>query len=187
MTLSDYYEVLGITPCASVEEIKRAYRLKARIYHPDINNSPDAKDQFIRITEAYDFLMSNHGRITDGQEEFNKVMEEWRKYRQDRSRQRANVFARVSYLKFRNSKFYRSTRILDATSVIFSFSISIMVLIYTVAGYFIRISEPVADEEGPAAMYSFLVLLFLSAILFTISFIYLRDYIRESKRRRKKR
>ena len=47
MTLSDYYQILGLPANSSLEDIKKAYRQKARLYHPDINHSPDAKDKFI--------------------------------------------------------------------------------------------------------------------------------------------
>ena len=52
MTLTDYYELLGLPVNSSIDEIKKAYRKKARLYHPDINPEPDAKDHFISITEA---------------------------------------------------------------------------------------------------------------------------------------
>ena len=60
MTLTDYYEILGLQANSTLEEIKRAYRKKARLYHPDINPASDAKDHFISITEAYEFLIANH-------------------------------------------------------------------------------------------------------------------------------
>ncbi len=60
MTLTDYYRILDIPVDSSIEEIKKAYRVKARAYHPDINHSPDAKDMFIEATEAYEFLIANH-------------------------------------------------------------------------------------------------------------------------------
>ena len=63
MTLTDYYEILGLQSNSTIEEIKKAYRKKARLYHPDINPAPDAKDHFISITEAYDFLIANHEKI----------------------------------------------------------------------------------------------------------------------------
>lgn len=52
----DYYDVLGVDRDASQEEIKKAYREKAREYHPDASDHPDAQERFKRIQEAYDVL-----------------------------------------------------------------------------------------------------------------------------------
>lgn len=54
---TDYYEVLGISPQASVDEIKRAYRTLARRYHPDSNrDDPEAAERFKEISRAYETL-----------------------------------------------------------------------------------------------------------------------------------
>ncbi|MBO7364506.1 MAG: DnaJ domain-containing protein [Lachnospiraceae bacterium] len=54
----DPYGVLGVTPAASDDEIKKAYRALIRRYHPDANvNNPDkeaAEEQFKRVQMAYD-------------------------------------------------------------------------------------------------------------------------------------
>jgi curved DNA-binding protein CbpA len=186
MLISEYYEILGISGDASIEEIKKAYRNKARLYHPDINSSPGAKDKFIKATEAYEFLISCHDKNLADEEAFNKAMEEWRKYRQYKSRQRAHMYARSSYIKFRKTKIYKSTSLPDGATIIFSFAISVMVFIYTIAGYIIRLKNPLPDEERPP-VFSFILLLSLSLILFSISFIYLKLYIEASKKRRKKK
>lgn len=52
----DYYEVLGLGPEASVDEIKKAYRRLAFQYHPDRNADPAAEGKFKEITEAYEVL-----------------------------------------------------------------------------------------------------------------------------------
>jgi len=80
LILTDYYMVLGLSTEATVEEIKKAYRSKARLYHPDINHAPEAKELFIAITEAYDFLIANHEKIVSDEKAYYQAMDEWRKY-----------------------------------------------------------------------------------------------------------
>lgn len=185
MTVTDYYEILGLSASSSIDEIKKAYRSKARLYHPDINPAPDAKDRFICITEAYEFLIANHEKINSGDEAYQKAMEEWRKYRQDRSRKKATIYARASYVTFKNTRFYKTTRIFDKTSIIFSFVVSIMVLVYTIYGYIFRLRHPISGLEKPS-VFAFIMLLLLGVIFFVISFIYLRAYQLTSKKRKKK-
>ena len=53
-----FYEILGLKKGASKEDIKNAYRLLAKKYHPDVSDEPDASNRFIEITEAYEILMN---------------------------------------------------------------------------------------------------------------------------------
>jgi molecular chaperone DnaJ len=53
--MRDYYDVLGVSPDAGADEIKRAYRQLARRYHPDISGD-DRAGAFKEIAQAYDVL-----------------------------------------------------------------------------------------------------------------------------------
>ena len=61
---SDFYEVLGVTRTATVEEIKSSYRKAALKWHPDRNpeNKEEAEIKFRECTEAYSVLSDQQKR-----------------------------------------------------------------------------------------------------------------------------
>lgn len=54
--MADYYALLEVSPDASADEIKRAYRRLARQLHPDTNPDPVASDRFKQVAQAYEVL-----------------------------------------------------------------------------------------------------------------------------------
>lgn len=52
----DLYEILDITPDATATEVREAFFSKAKIYHPDVDSSSDAKQEFLKSREAYQIL-----------------------------------------------------------------------------------------------------------------------------------
>lgn len=57
----DPYQVLGVAPSASDEEVKKAYRQLSRKYHPDTNvnnpNAAQAEEKFKQVQQAYEEIM----------------------------------------------------------------------------------------------------------------------------------
>ena len=52
----DFYDLLDVSPDASQQEIKQAFRTQVRIYHPDLNDDDRARAQFTVLKKAYDIL-----------------------------------------------------------------------------------------------------------------------------------
>lgn len=59
MTRKEACYFLGIREDSSEEQIKRAYRYKAKLYHPDVNPGENTKEYYIKVQNAYEYLMNN--------------------------------------------------------------------------------------------------------------------------------
>lgn len=83
----DYYRIIGLTHEASLEEIKKAYRALAMMYHPDRNgNHPECEERFKELNEAYrvlgnpekrrlyDFLQRNSGSDASRIHEMDEIL-----------------------------------------------------------------------------------------------------------------
>lgn len=59
-----YYTLLALDPSASVQEVRRAYREKSKLYHPDTTTLPSAvaTEKFRQLNEAYATLSSPERR-----------------------------------------------------------------------------------------------------------------------------
>ncbi len=95
MSVEKYLAVLGLSSQATDSDIKKAYRSLSKKYHPDINKSPDAKEKFLEVNEAYHYLVESPIKekewiIGDNLEEEwrNKARKyAWRKYQAEQKMQ----------------------------------------------------------------------------------------------------
>jgi preprotein translocase subunit Sec63 len=64
MMIDNPYKVLGLEEGASEEDVKKAYRRMARVYHPDLHpDDPEANQKMNEINEAYDALTNRIGIV----------------------------------------------------------------------------------------------------------------------------
>ena len=66
----DYYAILGVHPSASKKEIKKAYRRLAMEYHPDKNQTKEAKRRFDNIQKAYEVLTKPQPQIEHSEQNY---------------------------------------------------------------------------------------------------------------------
>ena len=79
MEYRDYYALLGVERTASAEDIKRAYRRKARKYHPDVSKEKNAEAKFKEVQEAYEVLKDPEKRAA-----YDQLGPNWREGQQFR-------------------------------------------------------------------------------------------------------
>lgn len=77
--MPSYYEILGVGPEASLDEIKRSFRNLAMRHHPDKNkNSEESRIRFMKIVEAYEVLSDVNSRRTyDGASRSRERSPDW--------------------------------------------------------------------------------------------------------------
>lgn len=110
--LPDYFAILGIPKDASEMEIKRAYRKKAKEYHPATNRSSNSLDNFILVNEAYEILIHKNTHeiyLEDYNTTKDPLQFEVYYYWINTARTRAAQHAAMSEKEFLHTKFYRNT------------------------------------------------------------------------------
>lgn len=60
--MKDHYAALGLNSASSLSDIKKAFRQRAALYHPDRNSAADAAQRFREVQEAYDVLSDDAKR-----------------------------------------------------------------------------------------------------------------------------
>jgi len=67
-SIKNHYQTLGVAPTATQDEIKAQYRALVLKFHPDVNETEEAKATFILLQEAFETLGEEKSRIVYDEE-----------------------------------------------------------------------------------------------------------------------
>jgi hypothetical protein len=143
MEFQNYYKILGIPETAGIDQLKKAYREKVKIYHPDVSGLPDAQQLFISLTEAYEILLrrlsvekelkENHVEQSN-YEEWNELQKLWLREQMKRIRQMAYAQSKMKFEEFKKTPTYRATKALSKIADYVIFSVGFFIIIGAIVG-----------------------------------------------------
>jgi curved DNA-binding protein CbpA len=160
----DYYSILGLPMNASEADIKKAYRKKALIYHPDKNKNPNATEKFLQVSEAYSFLM-NADRRRSLQKDQNReafyerkqaLYEQWLKNERQKVKVQAERAAATPYEEFEAKFVGGMAKVVDGCLSWMMLLVSFMVIFMPWVGYM--------TEEDEEKRISLIVVCFLTVL-----------------------
>jgi hypothetical protein len=181
MIFPEYYRILGISQGASDAEIRKAYRARAMEFHPDRNHSPAARDMFIKITEAYQYLTAHphHNGVTE--EEYRRNYQAWVDYRQAEARKKAEEYAKSTFRVFSGTTFYKNTSVMDWSMVFLGLGLAVAVIFIALFGYADQMKKAVTPQEEPS--FSLMILSLVIGLIFLgVSLLYMSAWIAQKKR-----
>lgn len=134
-----YFEILEVDGSSNLNDIKKAFRKKAKLYHPDLNKAEDANEKFIQINEAYEFFLrffqkyDKQGAKYPGSQQkdncnsgekqardyssyyraYDKFYKSWFEKGQYKAKQRAEYYAQKEYEEFKKSRLYKTASALN--------------------------------------------------------------------------
>ena len=106
LPIHECYVLLRVSPGATLDEIKQAFRSRAKQLHPDRNDDANAHEQFILLHEAYERLCRNKTVVAVPSE----TQQEAREKNVARARRTADAYARMKYEEYiRETEMYHNS------------------------------------------------------------------------------
>ncbi len=178
--MTDYYEILKIPYAATLNDLKHAYRKLAYEYHPDVSKLPNARQLFIQLNEAYEYLLNKlkleqelkHRKAKTYEETAQSIIDTWMAGERERIRKRANMHADMKFRNFKKTKVFRTTEILtkylNITMLLFGFIVIFGAIYGTWQQFKSDKSEVNAPNIASAVLVGFLGILMTSYLIYKI-------------------
>lgn len=162
MLLQKYYDLLEIPMFATEMQIKKAYRRKAKLLHPDANSNANAKLQFQILNEAYHFILKNlhQSTSTDTSDTFKN------NYKKYGTSVRNKSYSSDKNTQFKNPDFLKKEEPLnrapyDKYIYWFFLALGINMLVYALLDVFVPKGGEEPNYYGLFAAIPFLTLLII--------------------------
>ena len=137
MASGNYYDLLEIPRTATVKDIRKAYRSKAKVYHPDVNMQSNAHVHFLILTQAYETLIDpNKRHMYDmaliSNTEHLLTYEQWKEIERRKQKEEEEI-AHQEFLTrrtvFQQSAYFKPARMVLFIAPVLGYLISISILL----------------------------------------------------------
>jgi hypothetical protein len=178
MQQNSYYKILDVQENASDDEIRKAYRRKAKLFHPDVNRSPDAHSNFVMLTTAYEILINKTKRQRYDYKK-NNAGDPFRSYNEwvRVQKVKAEYEARLRYYEFlKKRERFQKNSFLYYRSLAFVYMVT--GFCFLIGTFVITICSILIFKEHP--MWFFFLLPFICGGIYLIKSTF--DWYKDSKR-----
>jgi hypothetical protein len=137
MASGNYYDLLDIPRTATVQQIRKAYRSKAKLFHPDVNLHSDSHMHFLILTQAYETLIDpNKRHLYDmaliSNTEHLLTYEQWKEIERRKIKEE-EALAYQDFLRrkelFQHSIYFKPAKVLLFIAPILTYLISIAIIL----------------------------------------------------------
>jgi len=146
-----YLQILGLSEDATDTEIKKAYRRKAFLYHPDLNQSPNAKEQFVKIDKAYQSLVNEN--VEPEVIYTAPPVDEERRRNSAMYRQMANEYKKKQAEQYQKDIVRRTKRFRDNLFV--DICMTVFALVIFVYGFLVILDQTLETSEETLMAYGY--------------------------------
>lgn len=145
--MSEHFKILEVDDYVTVEELKIAFRRKAKLLHPDVNKSSTAQVDFIQVHQSYEYILK-YKFSSSYNDKSGKFFKESKhsdgsiKFDDSKSFKRAERYSKLKYKEYLKSNYYREYKDLEDTASLIeiAFHFSFIFILPIILAFFIGAS-----------------------------------------------